>query len=178
MAPYKRLKEPKHHPDIMSREKIKAVIETEQNLKYKAIIATIYSSGIRLEECVNLDVSDIDSSRMVIHVHRGKFMDYFKQAVAAEKIKYYGVLGEYTDKGKLNDLICQLYRKEWVVYIKPSFASPRAVLKYLGNYTHRIAKWCWIAKWGCIFFGFHYIFIYTKIEYSDNPQLRAEYFFL
>ncbi|KMQ49483.1 Integrase/recombinase [Chitinispirillum alkaliphilum] len=72
MAPYKRLKEPKHHPDIISREEIRSVIETEQNLKYKAIISTIYSSGIRLEECVNLDVSDIDSKRMVIHVRHGK----------------------------------------------------------------------------------------------------------
>jgi hypothetical protein len=26
-----------------------------------------------------------------------------------------------------------------VVYIKPSFASPRAVINYLGQYTHRIA---------------------------------------
>ena len=72
MAPYKRLKEPKHHPDIVSREEIRSVIEIEQNLKYKAIISTIYSSGIRLEECVNLDVSDIDSKRMVIHVRHGK----------------------------------------------------------------------------------------------------------
>jgi site-specific recombinase XerD len=39
--------------------------------KYKAIIATKYSSGIRLEECVNLDINDIDSSRMV-HVRQGK----------------------------------------------------------------------------------------------------------
>ena len=32
-----------------------------------------------------------------------------------------------------------LYRKEWVVYIKEPFASPQAVVKYLGQYTHRIA---------------------------------------
>jgi len=72
MGPYKRLKEPKCHPDVLSREEIKAIIDTEQNLKYKAIIATIYSSGIRLEECINLDIGDIDSSRMVIHVRQGK----------------------------------------------------------------------------------------------------------
>ena len=72
MGPYKRLKEPKYHPDVLSREEVKVIIDTEENLKYKAILATLYSSGIRLEECVNLDVNDIDSSRMIIHVRQGK----------------------------------------------------------------------------------------------------------
>ncbi len=72
MAPYRRLKEPHYQPDVLGREEIKAIIDTEQNLKYKAIIATLYSSGIRLEECVNLNITDIDSSRMVIHVRNGK----------------------------------------------------------------------------------------------------------
>jgi hypothetical protein len=36
-------------------------------------------------------------------------------------------------------LIGELYAKEWVVYVKPPFASPQAVVKYLGQYTHRIA---------------------------------------
>lgn len=72
MSPYKRLKEPKYHPDVLTREEVNTIIDTETNLKYKAIIATAYSSGIRLEECVNLDVTDIDSSRMVIHVRQGK----------------------------------------------------------------------------------------------------------
>ncbi len=48
------------------------MIDTEENLKYKAIIALLYSGGLRLEECVNLNVSDIDSSRMVINVRQGK----------------------------------------------------------------------------------------------------------
>jgi hypothetical protein len=36
-------------------------------------------------------------------------------------------------------LIDDLYKKEWVVYCKPPFESPKQVLKYLGQYTHRIA---------------------------------------
>jgi site-specific recombinase XerD len=72
MAPYRRLKEPKHNPMVLSREEINAVINTEQNLKYKAIVAILYSSGIRLDECINLKVSDIDSARMIIRVHDGK----------------------------------------------------------------------------------------------------------
>jgi integrase/recombinase XerD len=37
-----------------------------------AICATLYSTGIRLSELVNLQVKDIDSTRMLIHIRRGK----------------------------------------------------------------------------------------------------------
>ncbi len=33
---------------------------------------TIYSLGLRLNEALNLQVSDIDAKRMVVHIHRGK----------------------------------------------------------------------------------------------------------
>ncbi|MDG5816157.1 IS91 family transposase [Chitinispirillales bacterium ANBcel5] len=101
----------------------------------------IPAGGLRLKDnrwkhCRNNFFVHIE---VIKQVYRGKFIEYFKHAVATGVIKYYGVLEEYTHKHKLNDLISLLYRKEWVVYIKPSFASPKAVLNYLGNYTHRIA---------------------------------------
>jgi integrase len=37
-----------------------------------AFLATVYACGLRLTEALNLEVSDIDSSRMMLHVHRGK----------------------------------------------------------------------------------------------------------
>jgi hypothetical protein len=32
-----------------------------------------------------------------------------------------------------------LFRNKWVVYAKPPFHSPEHALRYLGNYTHRVA---------------------------------------
>jgi integrase/recombinase XerD len=93
MGPYRRLKEPKYNPDVLSREEIKAIIDTEQNLKYKAIIATIYSSGIRLEECINLDIGDIDSSRMVIHVRQGKGGKDRITVLSPTTLKFFGNTG-------------------------------------------------------------------------------------
>jgi len=32
-----------------------------------------------------------------------------------------------------------IYKKEWIVYCKPSFKSAANVIEYLGRYTHRVA---------------------------------------
>jgi len=42
------------------------------NLKHKAIIMTIYSAGLRISECINLKIKDIDSNRMQIRVEQSK----------------------------------------------------------------------------------------------------------
>jgi site-specific recombinase XerD len=39
---------------------------------YRAIIMTLYSTGMRRSEACRLQVSDIDSGRNVIHIHGGK----------------------------------------------------------------------------------------------------------
>jgi hypothetical protein len=39
----------------------------------------------------------------------------------------------------LKDLKESCYRKDWVVYCQKPFAGPKAIINYLGNYTHRVA---------------------------------------
>jgi len=72
-------------------------------------------------------------------MYRGKLMHFFTQAVKSGEIKLCGKLDRYNDQVVFKQMISTLYRKEWVVYIKPPFASAQAVVKYLGQYTHRIA---------------------------------------
>jgi site-specific recombinase XerD len=48
------------------------MIELTANIKHKAIIALLYSSGVRREELLNLQPSDIDSKRMLIRIRNGK----------------------------------------------------------------------------------------------------------
>jgi site-specific recombinase XerD len=59
-------------PDVMTQEEVKKLLAVITNLKHRAIIQTIYSSGIRLQECINLRISDIDSGHMRIKVEQGK----------------------------------------------------------------------------------------------------------
>lgn len=70
---------------------------------------------------------------------KGKFLNYFKEAIKEQNIKLYGALGKYEDPKELKVLMNTLWSKDWVVYAKKPFASPECVVKYLGRYTHRIA---------------------------------------
>lgn len=77
---------------------------------------------------------------VVRKLFKGKFMHYFKNAVTNGLIAFHGnALNKYKDKKLYYHLLNTLYKKKWVVYIKQPFASPESVIKYLGNYTHRIA---------------------------------------
>lgn len=70
---------------------------------------------------------------------RGKLIAYFKRAVWNNDIQFHGMLEQYKDPVAFQSLLDNLYTQDWVVYVKPPFAGPKAVLKYLGSYTHRIA---------------------------------------
>jgi len=59
-------------PDILSVEEIQKIIECIGNLKHKTIISLIYSSGLRISECINLKVKDVDSQRMLLKINQSK----------------------------------------------------------------------------------------------------------
>jgi integrase/recombinase XerD len=72
MGDMRRMREPKHYPVILSKQEAFALIEKAPNLKAKAAIALLYSSGLRLGECTNLKMSRIDRKRMIIRITEGK----------------------------------------------------------------------------------------------------------
>ena len=59
-------------PDVLSIEEVKKVIGAVENIKHKAILSLIYSCGLRINECINIKLSDIDSSRMLIKIVQSK----------------------------------------------------------------------------------------------------------
>jgi site-specific recombinase XerD len=48
------------------------MLRLTNNPKHKAIIAVLYSSGVRREELLNLKIRDIDPDRMLIRIRNGK----------------------------------------------------------------------------------------------------------
>jgi integrase/recombinase XerD len=65
-------KKPKKLPVILSRDEVKALLLAPHHLKHRAILATLYATGLRVSELCQLRGTDIDSQRMVIHVRQGK----------------------------------------------------------------------------------------------------------
>src|SRR5712691_5450858 len=65
-------KKPKTLPVILSRDEVKALIMATNHLKHRAILATLYATGVRVSELCQLQGTDIDSTRMVIQVRQGK----------------------------------------------------------------------------------------------------------
>ena len=59
-------------PTVLSRDEIQSIIDHTPNLKHKAIIATMYSSGLRVSEVVHLHYDDISRTNKTIHVRESK----------------------------------------------------------------------------------------------------------
>jgi len=69
-VPYQR--KPRVLPEIPSAEKVRALFDSTRNLKHRALLMTLYAAGLRASEAVHLQVSDIDSQRMVIRIEQAK----------------------------------------------------------------------------------------------------------
>ena len=67
---------PKHQrprlPKVLNTDQLLSLFQALRSPKYRAILMTCYAAGLRLGEACRLQIGDIDSSRMVIHVRQGK----------------------------------------------------------------------------------------------------------
>jgi site-specific recombinase XerD len=97
-------KKPKKLPVILSRDEVKALIMAPQNLKHRAILATLYATGVRVSELCALQGTDIDSERMVIHVRQGK--------------------GKRDRQVRLAEHLLPLLRRYWKLYQLQSWLFP------------------------------------------------------
>lgn len=59
-------------PVILSVEEVRRVLGCLRQPHYRVCLSTIYACGLRLLEGVQVQVRDIDSSRMLLHIRGGK----------------------------------------------------------------------------------------------------------
>ena len=67
-----RIKDVKSLPEVLTIEQVHQIIDCCTTQRMAVFFWTVYSLGLRLEEALNLHVGDIDSKRMMVHIHRGK----------------------------------------------------------------------------------------------------------
>ncbi|MBN2459711.1 tyrosine-type recombinase/integrase [Candidatus Woesearchaeota archaeon] len=59
-------------PAVLSKDEIKRLIDACLNDKSRLLVQLLYSSGLRVSECLNLRVEDVDFSEKVCIVKQGK----------------------------------------------------------------------------------------------------------
>ena len=67
-----KLQHAKTLPEVLTMEQVRQIVSACRVERIAVFFWTVYSMGLRLEEARNLQVRDIDSARMMVHVHRGK----------------------------------------------------------------------------------------------------------
>ena len=67
-----RQKKKKTYPVVLSREEVLAIIDSCTNLKHKALLTLIYSSGLRVSEAAALKVQHIEGKNKRLFVACGK----------------------------------------------------------------------------------------------------------
>lgn len=119
----RRMREPVHHPIVLSKEDVLTLIDSAANLKIKAAIALFYASGIRVEECSLLKMSCIDRKRMIIRIELGKGA---RDRITVLSHKALDILGEYWREYRPEVYLFEGYKKG-----KP--LSPRSLETYVSE---------------------------------------------
>ena len=77
--------------------------------------------------------------RVLSRLFRRLFLEGLSELHRAGQLTFFGDLAELTSADTFTAWLAPFRKSEWVVYAKPPFGGPEAVLAYLSRYTHRVA---------------------------------------
>ena len=77
--------------------------------------------------------------RVLSRLFRRRFLEELAKAHQNSQLRFFGEYAALADALAFKRWLAPLRKIEWVVYAKPPFAGPKAVLAYLSRYTHRVA---------------------------------------
>ncbi len=79
------------------------------------------------------------SVHVLSRLFRRLFLDKLVAAHDAGRLSLFNDLAPLTDRDAFDVHLAPVRKLKWVVYAKPPFGGPEAVLAYLSRYTHRVA---------------------------------------
>ena len=77
--------------------------------------------------------------RVLSRLFRRLFIEGLQALNRAGELSFFGDLNGLSEPQAFAAYLAPLRKIEWVVYAKPPFGGPEAVLAYLSRYTHRVA---------------------------------------
>jgi site-specific recombinase XerD len=93
-----RLEQKRNKPSWLTKSEMKqlyeAITETVLGIRDKAMLAVFYGCGLRLNEGASVELNDIDSTRKVLHVRKGK---HYKERFVPIAEKNFEEIKLYTD---------------------------------------------------------------------------------
>ena len=96
-------------PVVLSVAEVGQILGYVRRIKYRVCLGTLYSCGLRLKEGLHLQVADIDSDRLQIHVRHGK-----------------GGKDRYVP---LPEVTLKMLRQYWVTHRHPEWLFPASNFK-------------------------------------------------
>lgn len=95
-------------PKFFSKEEVRRLFDSTDNIKHKAILMTIYSCGLRLSELLNLKIKDVRSNDQIIRINQSKGN---KDRIVSLPDKLLDVLREYYQVYKPTDYLFEGEKK-------------------------------------------------------------------
>jgi integrase/recombinase XerD len=95
-------------PDVLTEKEVLSLLQKLEVPRYQGVAMVMYGAGLRIDEALNLQVTDIDGERGVIRVRHGK--------------------GDKPREAKLSPVLYGWLREYWTLTQPPSnylFAAPR-----------------------------------------------------
>jgi Putative transposase/Transposase zinc-binding domain len=77
--------------------------------------------------------------RVLGKLFRRLFLTRLIELHSTSRLTFFGSMAHLVDRRAFLRHLAPVRTKRWVVYAKPPFAGPEAVLAYLSRYTHRVA---------------------------------------
>jgi hypothetical protein len=77
--------------------------------------------------------------RVLGKLFRRLFLTRLMELHSKRRLVFFGSLAGLAERRVFLRHLAPVRKKRWVVYAKPPFAGPEAVLAYLSRYTHRVA---------------------------------------
>jgi len=77
--------------------------------------------------------------RVLSRLFRRLFLEGLAALHRAGQLRFFGDLTKLAGASAFSEWLTPLRKTDWVVYAKPPFGGPEAVLAYLSRYTHRVA---------------------------------------
>jgi len=123
-------------PIILTKTEIKDMIDITINIKHKAIIIMLYSSGVRLSELINLKWEDLNLKDNVLIVRNGKgYKD--RQTIFSKKIKKYLKLIQNNSKYVFTSQRNKKYHQRTIQEIIKQSSINANILKNITPHTLR-----------------------------------------